>query len=339
MTMVKSKNPATVTALATNKMNKLGLCCISLSLKEQGYSFQTMTFKRFDSLPREEALEILGQRILNNLIVTNEHIRYCHRNNLVYRLSSDIFPLITYEKANVDLTDLPNTTEILDAINLIAKTVEETCVRISAHPDQFNVLASTNPDSVQKTVDELNFFSSFMDCIGCSADYNSPINLHINNKQGSYEEIITRFMSSFNRLDPNCRNRIVIENDDKYGGWSVQELVEHFHPATKIPITFDYLHNKCNPSSEDYDEHTCVESCYKTWHGYKPLFHYSESKPGNNPRAHADYPDNLFNDYGFSFDIDMELKQKDLAIAKYREIVNEQDHNKNNQEVLCGMEA
>ena len=204
-----------------------------------------MTYKRFAGLPREEALEILGERILNNLLVTNEHIKYCYRNNWVYRLSSDIFPLITYEKANVDLTDLPNCTEILDAIDLIAKTIQETGVRISAHPDQFNVLASTNEESVQKTIDELNFFSSFMDCIGCSADYNSPINIHINNKQGSYEEIIDRFIRNYNRLDPNCRNRLVIENDDKSGGWSVQELLEHFHPATNIPITFDYLHNKC----------------------------------------------------------------------------------------------
>jgi UV DNA damage endonuclease len=298
---------------------KYGLCCISLNLKDEGHKFQTMTFKRFSSLPREEALEILGERILNNLLVTNEHVRYCHRNNWVYRLSSDIFPLLTYEKANVDLTDLPNCTEILDAIDLITKTIEETEVRISAHPDQFNVLASTNEESVQKTIDELNFFSSFMDCIGCSADYNSPINIHINNKQGSYEEIIDRFILNYNRLDPNCRRRLVIENDDKVGGWSVQELLEHFHPATNIPITFDYLHHKCNPSvDEDYTEERCVKLCYYTWQSVKPLFHYSESKVGNNPRAHADYATEIFDTYGLDFDVDMELKMKDEAILKHQ---------------------
>jgi UV DNA damage endonuclease len=315
---------------------KYGLCCISLNLKEQGYSFQTMTYKRFAGLPREEALEILGQRILNNLLVTNEHIRYCHRNNLVYRLSSDIFPLITYEKANVDLTDLPNTTEILDAINLIAKTVEETGVRISAHPDQFNVLASTNPESVQKTIDELNFFSSFMDCIGCSADHNSPINIHINNNQGTRQEITKRFLENFNKLDPFCRARLTIENDDKQAAWTVQELVEIFYPVTKIPICFDYLHHQCNPSYNTEEE--AIKACYATWQT-KPLFHYSESREGNNPRAHADYANKTFNTYDLEFDLDMELKQKDLAIAKYEEIRNEQDHNKNNQEILCGMEA
>jgi hypothetical protein len=36
-----------------------------------------MTYKRFASLPREEALAILGDRILNNMTTTNEIIKYC----------------------------------------------------------------------------------------------------------------------------------------------------------------------------------------------------------------------------------------------------------------------
>ena len=91
-----------------------GLCCISLALKEQGLSFKTMTYKRFASLPRQEALETLGERILNNLVVTNETIRYCGNNGWTYRVSSDIFPLITFDQANVSLEDLPNHEEIQD---------------------------------------------------------------------------------------------------------------------------------------------------------------------------------------------------------------------------------
>ena len=53
-----------------------GLCCISLRLKEDGFRHQTMTFKRFSSLPRAEALSVLGDRILNNLAVTNKTIQY-----------------------------------------------------------------------------------------------------------------------------------------------------------------------------------------------------------------------------------------------------------------------
>lgn len=298
-------------------MNKYGLCCISLNLKDKGYSFQTMTYKRFSSLPREEALSILGDRILNNMIVTNKTIQYCGENDFVYRLSSDLFPLITYETANVDLIDLPNVDDIYDQFDIIAETIKNTGVRISCHPSEFNSLASTNAVVVDKTISELNFYSSFMDIIGCPTDHNSPMNLHVHNNQGTREEIANRFLENYNRLDQNCKARLTIENDDKLNCWSVKELVEIFHPITKIPICFDYLHNKCHPS---YDtEQEALVACYNTWNDIKPLFHYSESREGNNPRAHADYAYETFDNYGLDFDIDMELKQKDLAILHFQQ--------------------
>lgn len=294
-----------------------GLCCISLSLQEleEPIKFQTMTFKRFSSLPREQALEILGERILNNMYATNKIIQYCADNAWAYRLSSDLFPLITYDEANIELDDLPNYDDIQDSFDLIEETISRTRVRVSLHPSEFNVLASTNQAAVDKTITELNFYSSFMDRIGCPADYNSPMNLHVHNKNGSYDDIIARFLNSFNLLDPNCRSRLVIENDDKINCWSVKELTEIFHPKTNIPITFDYLHHACH--SHGLSEQEAINACYATWKGFKPLFHYSESRPGNNPRAHADYALQSFNTHGLDFDIDFELKMKDHAINKY----------------------
>lgn len=299
-------------------MNRLGLCCISLKLKEDGFSHQTMTYKRFSSLPREEALEILGSRIQNNLMVTDKTIEFCAENNYVYRVSSDIFPLITFDEANVSLEDLPNHDAIQDEFDNIAQTISTTRVRVTAHPSEFNVLASTNQKAVDKTITELNFYSSFFDRIGLEANYTNPMNLHVHNKNGTHSEIISRFIQNFNRLDPNCRSRLVIENDDKINCWNVNELVNIFHKATNIPITFDYLHHKCNP--DNLDEETALKMCYDTWHGYRPLFHYSESKPGNNPRAHADYSENPFNTYGLEFDVDMELKMKDYAIEHHLQL-------------------
>lgn len=300
-------------------MNRLGLCCISLKLKEQGIGHQTMTFKRFNSLSREEALSTLGDRILNNLITTRKTIEFCGENNYVYRVSSDIFPLITYDEANVSLEDLPNHDLIQDEFDGIERTIKDTGVRVSAHPSEFNVLASTNQKAVDKTIIELNFYSSFFDRIGLPANYSAPMNLHVHNKNGTHSEIIDRFIENFNRLDPNCRSRLVIENDDKINCWSVKELITHFHPKTNIPITFDYLHHKCHPDM--LDEETAIKACHDTWNGYRPLFHYSESREGNNPRAHADYAENPFDTYGLEFDIDMELKMKDYAIDRYEQII------------------
>ena len=298
---------------------KYGLCCISLNLKDEGYSFQTMTYKRFSSLPRDEALSILGERIENNLLVTEKTIQFCSENDYVYRVSSDIFPLITYDAANVTLENLPNYENIQQAFDIISNTISSTQTRVSCHPSEFNVLASANTKAVDKTIIELNFYSWFFDRIGLPANYNNPMNIHIHNKNGTHSEIIDRFMQNFNRLDPNCRSRLVIENDDKVNCWNVRELIEHFNPATNIPITFDYLHHKCNPC--DMSEQEALESCYLTWKEHRPIFHYSESAPGNNPRKHADYAILPFDTYGLDFDVDMELKMKDLAISNHEELI------------------
>lgn len=299
---------------------RYGLCCISIKLKEAGISFQTMTYKRFSSLPREEALSILGERILNNLQVTNETIKYCAGHNYTYRVSSDIFPLITYDEANVNLEDLPNHDEIQDEFDNIEKTISSTNVRVSAHPSEFNALASTNDKVVSKTITELNFYSSFFDRIGLPANTNSPMNLHVHNNNGTREEIAHRFYDNFRKLDENCQARLTIENDDKLNCWSVRELVDIFYPITRIPICFDYLHHKCHPNN--LTESEAINMCYNTWQT-RPLFHYSESREGNNPRAHADYANNLFNAYGLEFDVDMELKAKDYAIEKHKTINTE----------------
>lgn len=288
---------------------------------DEPVKFQTMTYKRFSSLPREEALSILGERILNNMWATDEIINHCHKHNFAYRISSDLFPLITYDEANIELEDLPNYDDIQDSFDTLEETIASTNVRISCHPSEFNVLASTNPQAVEKTITELNFYSSFMDRIGCPADYRSPMNLHIHNKNGTHTEIISRFMQNFNRLDDNCRARLVIENDDKTSCWSVKELTEIFHPTTNIPVTFDYLHHACHP--DGLAEEEALRACYSTWGGYTPLFHYSESRPGNNPRAHADYADNIFQTYGLDFDLDFELKMKDKAINRYVSIYSQ----------------
>ena len=297
---------------------RLGLCCISLDLQEldEPLRFQTMTYKRFAALSRSEGLDILGSRILNNMKVTNATIQHCTRNHYCYRISSDLFPLITYRAANISLADLPQYSLIQEEIANIKQTIINTDIRISCHPSEFNVLASSNTDAVNRTITELNFYSNFLDSIGCPADYNCPMNLHINNRQGSNDEVVDRFMHNFNRLNDNCRHRLVIENDDKLNCWSVRQLIEDFHPKTNIPITFDYLHHACHP--DGLTEEQAINACYETWHGYRPLFHYSENIPNHpNPRKHADYAVGDPDTYDLDFDLDMELKMKDKAIAQF----------------------
>lgn len=301
-------------------MNRYGLCCISLKLKEQGFSFQTMTYKRFSSLPREEAIKILGDRIHNNMVATNEIIKYCAEKRWCYRLSSDLMPLISYDQANVGLTDLPNHDLIQDAFDAIAETIKTTGARISAHPDQFNVLATTNEKTVEKTIKELNLMSGLMDRFGLSADHNTPINIHIqNSKDGTREEISKRFLKNFYRLDENCQHRMVIENDDRPAAWSVAKLLDIFHPITKIPITYDSHHFRLN-NPENLTADDAAQGCFETWKTFKPVFHFSNGRDHALDKAHSDYVYEIHEElFSKNITIEYEFKQKDFSIKKYEQ--------------------
>lgn len=294
-----------------------GICCIVLALEDQydpPKKFKTMTYKRFSELPRKEAVSELSSRILNNMDVTYHAIKYCADKGHAYRLSSDLFPLITYNKADIKLYDLPKYNLIEEQFNKIKSLVQSSNVRVSCHPSEFNVLASDNREAVDKTIIELDFYGWFMTQIGCPLSYEAPMNIHINNSNGDFKDIANRFADNICRLSLNVVSRLVVENDDKEKCWSVKKLFDIIHTNFDIPITFDYLHHKCH--SNNLSEQDAFNLCVKSWKGFKPLFHYSESMPDQkNPRKHADYATRLPDTYGQNVDVDFEFKMKEKSFA------------------------
>lgn len=291
------------------------LCCISNSLASDGHKFQTMTWHRFSQLDRDEAVATVSARTLNNIRVTYKILTQCAANGWAYRVSSNLFPLLTYNVANLKLVDYPDYIDIMAALADCASVVRDKGVRISCHPDQFNVLASVGKPQVDKTIKELNHHGWLMDHLGGRRDYRCPINIHVNNTKGEPSEIAARFMSNLAKCDESVRSRLVVENEDK-GIWTPKLLSEHFD----LPITYDNLHHKCLPDGLSHSQ--AFSLCYKSWMrgGYfKPLFHYSESHPDKtNPRSHADMPTGLpYEAFSMPVDYDIELKSKDAAIEAF----------------------
>ena len=291
------------------------LCCISNSLANDGHKFQTMTWHRFSQLDRDEAVATVSARTLNNIRVTHKILTQCAANGWAYRVSSNLFPLLTYNVANLKLADYPDYIDIMAALADCASVVRDKGVRISCHPDQFNVLASMGKPQVDKSIKELNHHGWLMDQLGGWRDYRCPINIHVNNTKGEPSEIAARFMSNLAKCDESVRSRLVVENEDK-GIWTPKLLSEHFD----LPITYDNLHHKCLPDGLSHSQ--AFSLCYKSWMrgGYfKPLFHYSESHPDKtNPRSHADMPsERPYETFSMPVDYDIELKSKDAAIEAF----------------------
>lgn len=291
---------------------RLGLCCISLRLQDEGHKFQTMTFSRFSALPRQQALEILSARIVNNFLVTEKIIRYCKASGFSsYRLSSTLAPVIDHPDVNLKLQDLPNASLIFESLSSIAKAVKETGLKISAHPSEYISLTSAEEKVISNSIRDLTSHAELFDLIGLPRSYDAPLNIHCR-QDGDQETVSSSFLKNFDKLPDNVKNRLVLEvNDNKEGSWSVKSLHKFYYQRANIPVTFDNLHHSfCN---HEVPEREAMDMAHSTWNT-SPVFHYSEGIDGT--RKHADYALHSPPDYDKEVFWDVELKAKDLAILK-----------------------
>jgi len=237
----------------------------------------------------------------------------------VFRMGSGIFPWGTEYKS----TSLPDFFEIASTLRLCGNFAKHTGQRITAHPDHFVKLGSTNPKAVENSIKDLELHSEVFDLMGLDATPYNAINIHVG--MNFSEETAQRWIDNFRKLSPNLQARMVVENDDKENSFSIIQLFTYLHGELGIPLTFDYFHHQFHPDGLTTQE--AAELAAGTWpEGITPLFHYSESKNINenvqgNPRAHADYVFSRIDDFGLTIDVDLEAKAKELALFKYRELV------------------
>lgn len=299
--------------------NNYGVCCIVLSLEEnnQPKKFQKMTYKNFSQAPKQEAISTLSKRMLNNIEVTFSAIKYCHKNNYNYRLSSDLFPLLTYDKAEISLESMPDYEQIIVVIQQARTFLQNNKVRCSMHPDQFVVPASSNPSVVSKSISELEHHAKIMDLFALPVSYESPINIHMNCFKGDVKEISERFLLVYKNLPDNIKKRLVLEVEDKKNSWSLNHLYS-IYESSGIPITYDSHHFRLN-NPENISPDKAIEKCIQTWNGIKPLFHFSNGKSSKMDRAHSDFVYDVHEElFNHEVDIDFEFKAKNHAIQKYQ---------------------
>jgi UV DNA damage endonuclease len=271
----------------------------------------------------QRTFEQRGVKYASELALQNardlvEIIRWNAQQNIrVFRMSSGIFPW----NSKYQLTDLPDYDKISSTLRQAGNIAHATKQRVSAHPDHFVKLGSDKPHVVDNAIHDLENHSTVFDLMGLSATHYNPLNIHVGMNYS--DETINRWLRAFDRLSDNCKKRLVVENDDKASAFSVQQLYDKIYKQIYTPITFDYFHHQFHQDGLTTKE-AAVLSAF-TW-DTTPLFHYSESKNLNegvsgNPRAHADYVFNKIDDFGLTFDVDLEAKAKEKALFKYWELL------------------
>ena len=301
-------------------MNRVGYCCISMGInegkkkKDQIMVNRGMIKRTFD----KRGLEYVSELTIQNINDCKKILEWNLKNKIyIYRMSSDMFPCIGF----YDIKDLPNFSVISSKLKKLGDFIKLNNIRTSFHPSHFCVLASENKSVVEKTIDELNKHAELMDLMELDQTTFYPINIHINTTQPTRELAAERFCKEFENLSESCKKRLVVENDDGQNQYSVKMLYDWVHQVIGIPITVDSLHYQCHPDNMSWEDTLRLGT--STWKEVRPLTHHSSSKKIHEDTtgkltAHADFLYEKFESFDIELDIELECKQKDLALFRYR---------------------
>jgi len=142
-------------------------------------------------------------------------------------------------------------------------------VKLSFHPGQFCVLASDNPDIVERSIEEFEYHVNMARWMGYGKEFQDfKCNVHISGRQG-YQGII----NVLPKLTPEARNIITIENDEMCHGLDASlELRDH------VALVLDIHHHWIRDEEYIQADDDRVKRVIDSWRGVRPTLHYSYSR-------------------------------------------------------------
>lgn len=300
---------------------RLGYCCINQTLRDIKPTKDAVFCGR-SLIKRTFTLAEAGKRALANCRDLLTILEWNEAHDIrCFRISSDLFPRYTCSEFGYHIDDLAEANQIRAALKAAGDYAYEHDHWLSFHPGPYTTLASPNPTARDNAIKEFEYHSLLADMIDPSNRMYIPINIHVGGSYGGdYIGTASRFIDTYESLSSSARRRIVLENDDKPNGWSVQRLYEYIFINTCIPITFDAHHWLfCH---DDNDMHYDFLLARSTW-GCTPMqVHYSQSPTAAKLiPAHSEYYRDAIPSFISDYDnlyVHLECKQKELALLKYR---------------------
>jgi UV DNA damage endonuclease len=151
----------------------------------------------------------------------------------------------------------------------IGETARRLDVRLSFHPGQFCVLASENPNIVERSIEEFEYHADMARWMGYGRTFQDfKINVHISGKRGP-----AGIIEALSKLSPEARNCITIENDEN--SWGIDASLEL---ANHCALVLDVHHHwiKTGEYIEAGDDR--VKRICDSWRSVRPVAHYSVSR-------------------------------------------------------------
>lgn len=339
-------------------IKRIGFCCKWIDTPEQvngikpkdaakkyntGSTTVTWLNRQARSVAEDKLWELTKQNIESTRLLVekvgtlDEHLR-------MLRISSDILPCYTHRDW-VAFYRQPDVIAYCERhFGEVGRIARDRNVRLSFHPGQFTVLASDNPEIVERSIEEFEYHVDMARWMGYGAtwhDHGFKINVHLSGRGGR-----DVFFDTLDKLTPEARNLITIENDEVKNGVDVVLSV-----ADRVPIVLDIHHHWVHSGEYIDPADPRVHRIIESWRGVRPTLHYSVSRedllvghdagsrhdlrvlvesgyPKSKLRAHSDFYWNLaVNSWAGSFidqfDIQCESKAKNLASFEFARFLQE----------------
>jgi UV DNA damage endonuclease len=282
---------------------RLGYACVNTQLPSSA-----RTVRLANATP-----ERLRELIDANLDALEAILRWNADHGIeVFRLTSNLIPLASHPVNTLAWWD-----EFADRFGELARQLRDAGARISTHPGQYTVLSSAQPAVVDAAIAELAYHDRLLAALGL--DRSHKIVLHVGSGAADPDAARARFTSAFARLPEGARERLVLENDER---WPLDRVLEF-----GLPVVFDAFHHTLSPSFDGDSVRDVVLAAGETWRQRdgRQEVHFSTQELGKRPGAHAQTID-LEAFEAFAAEVDdlpldcvLEVKDKEQSVLRARE--------------------
>jgi len=216
-----------------------------------------------------EKLWSLMEQNIESIRLLVERVGALDEDLRMVRLSSDILPVYTEPTWSWFWRQSDVRTFCERNFSRVGELARANNVRLSFHPGQFTVLASDNPDIVNRSIEEFEYHVDMARWMGYGKTFQDyKINVHIAGRQGPMG-----IVAALARMTPEARNTLTIENDEiSWGIDSSLELVNHC--ALVLDIHHHWIHTGEYIEANDDRVKRIIDS----WRGVRPVIHYSVSR-------------------------------------------------------------
>ena len=264
-------------------MGKIGFACKWIDHADQvngikpkddakKYNTGSTTVAWLNRQSRDVAEQKLWDIMVQNLKSTQllvERVGSLDENRRMVRLSSDLLPVYTQR----DWSYFWRRNDVVDYCSKHFSSIGDFArgnnVRLSFHPGQFTVLASDNPNIVDRSIEEFEYHANMAEWMGYGKAFQDfKINVHIAGRAGP-----EGIRAAYKRLSTVARNCITIENEEN--SWGLNDCLSI---SDIVPIVLDIHHHWIREGEYILPTDDRVKRVVDSWRGVRPAMHYSVSR-------------------------------------------------------------